>query len=126
MKAINPWAVCAALTLAVPASFAQALEQQQPVSAPMEATQFGVPGDAKFIFCSGADCPERSRKTLTQPLVAPPQQRIPARPSVALPEPRPVEPQGTSAKKPLKTKKHGPAKKRAKPLAKTPPACNCK
>ena len=40
-----------------------------PTSAPraMGVSQFGLPRDAKFIFCSGEDCPQRTTKTMATP-----------------------------------------------------------
>lgn len=57
--------------------------------------QFGMPGDAKYIFCDVGDCPDRSTKhiahsptSLSPPLVLPPVIERPpdiARPPDALP-----------------------------------------
>ena len=50
---------------------AQTLIGPAPALRAMGVSQFGVPRDAKFIFCSGDDCPERTTKTMTVPKPAP-------------------------------------------------------
>ncbi len=42
-------------------AYAQALAQGGPPSR-MAVVQFGMPADAKFVFCDGEDCPSRSLK----------------------------------------------------------------
>jgi hypothetical protein len=46
---------------------AQTLNQPHPVARWFDVVQFGVPRDAKYIFCDGPDCPERSIKHLYVP-----------------------------------------------------------
>jgi hypothetical protein len=48
------------------------LEQPSPISRLSGVIQFGMPGDQKFIFCDGSDCPMRSRKHLSEPVPASP------------------------------------------------------
>jgi hypothetical protein len=56
----------AALLIAAPIqAHVQSLGEPTGVNRVMEVGQFGVPQDAKYIFCDGQDCPERSTKTLT-------------------------------------------------------------
>lgn len=59
------------LALGVPASAQTLIETSQAPKA-MDVTQFGVPRDAKYVFCNGADCPERSTKTMPVPKVTSP------------------------------------------------------
>lgn len=46
---------------------AQSLGEPVAARRVMEVGQFGVPRDAKYIFCDGQACPERSTKTVTAP-----------------------------------------------------------
>ncbi|OGB71970.1 MAG: hypothetical protein A2486_01275 [Burkholderiales bacterium RIFOXYC12_FULL_65_23] len=55
-----------ALLLAGPAG-AQSLSQSASVGQTFDVVQFGVPRDARFVFCDGADCPQRSIKHLQLP-----------------------------------------------------------
>ena len=52
---------------------AQSLGEPAAVKRTMDVAQFGMPRDAKLIFCDSQDCPERSTKTLTllNPVLAP-------------------------------------------------------
>ena len=59
------------LVVGVPAS-AQTLIEPSQVPKAMDVTQFGVPRDAKYVFCNGEDCPERSTKTVPAPKVVDP------------------------------------------------------
>jgi hypothetical protein len=61
-----------------------------PTQAPraLDVSQFGVPRDAKFIFCNGEDCPERSTKTMATLKPAAP---VIAVPLAALPQPQFVQ-----------------------------------
>ncbi len=73
--------ITAILALAISTnSYAQSLAEPSPINKVMGANQFGMPQDAKFIFCEGGDCPDRTTKSMpapTQPpspiVVAPPQ-----------------------------------------------------
>lgn len=69
-------------TLLVAASgvAAQTLGEENPVSKVVEVVQFGLPDDAKFVFCEGADCPERSAKHLMALPVPVGMPRLPAAP----------------------------------------------
>ena len=69
-------------TLLVAASgvAAQTLGEENPVSKVVEVVQFGLPDDAKFVFCEGADCPERSAKHLMALPVPAGMPRLPAAP----------------------------------------------
>lgn len=55
-----------ALLLAGPAG-AQSLSQSASVGQTFDVVQFGVPREARFVFCDGADCPQRSIKHLQPP-----------------------------------------------------------
>lgn len=48
------------------------LATSNPVTQIVEAAQFGVPRDAKFVFCDGEDCPARTLKHLEIPLPSAP------------------------------------------------------
>lgn len=95
---------------------AQTLNQPSPVDRLSDVTQFGVPRDAKYIFCDGADCPERSIKHLHVPPPPPP---APA--PVVIPQPQSIQPPAellpakVEAPKPAPKKK---PKKRVKPKVK--------
>ena len=112
--------IVAALASIGASAQAQTLNQPSPVDRLSDVTQFGVPRDAKYIFCNGADCPERSIKHLHVPPPPPP----PA--PVVIPQPQsiqpPVElsPAKVEAPKPATKKK---PKKRAKPKPKVKYEC---
>ena len=59
------------LAVGVPATAQTLIEPSQAPKA-MDVTQFGVPRDAKYVFCNGEDCPERSTKTVPAPKVVAP------------------------------------------------------
>ena len=46
---------------------AQSLAQSKTTDRQFDVVQFGVPRDAKFVFCEGVQCPERSIKHLHVP-----------------------------------------------------------
>lgn len=69
-----------ALLVAASGVPAQTLGEENPVSKVVEVVQFGLPDDAKFVFCEGADCPERSAKHLMAFPVPAGKQRIPVAP----------------------------------------------
>lgn len=54
----------ALVVVCVSTAHAQALSQPSPVARLSDVTQFGVPRDSTYIFCDGADCPDRSTKHL--------------------------------------------------------------
>lgn len=56
-----------ALVFGPGAALGAALGEPNPVERLMDVTQFGVPRDAKYVFCNGEDCPERSIKHLDTP-----------------------------------------------------------
>lgn len=59
------------LAMGAPA-YAQTLIEPSQGPKAMDVIQFGVPRDAKYVFCNGADCPERSTKTVPAPKAAAP------------------------------------------------------
>jgi hypothetical protein len=78
---------------------AQSLGEPAPVKRMLDVAQFGVPRDAKYIFCDGQDCPDRTRKTLTSP------QPLPTAHAVVVPPqpqsmPLPAEFSSTNVKSP--------------------------
>jgi len=73
---------------AIPNIYAQSLGDPSPVNRVMNVNQFGIPSDAKYIFCQGEDCGERTTKTLTnsKPIYTPtPVAELPHPQSVQLP-----------------------------------------
>lgn len=46
---------------------AQTLTDHSQAPKAMDVAQFGVPRDAKYVFCNGEDCPDRSTKTVPTP-----------------------------------------------------------
>lgn len=85
-----PLRTIAALALvSAAAAHAQSLGETPPITRVMDAAQFGVPRDTKFIFCDGPDCPERTTKTFTVPKPAP---VVAAPPPAVLPMPQSVQP----------------------------------
>lgn len=94
---------------------AQTLNQPSPVDRLSDVTQFGVPRDAKYIFCDGADCPERSIKHLHVP--PPP----PAPTPVVIPQPQSIQPPAELSPAKVEAPKPAPKKKpkkRVKPKVK--------
>ncbi len=93
------------LLLASPAG-AQSLDQPASVVQTFDVVQFGVPRDARFVFCDGEDCPQRSIKHL-QPRPAPAPVQSPGIEELVLPVPPPRQAHGKVARphKPLQ-KKH--------------------
>jgi hypothetical protein len=69
---------------------AQALVQGGPLRH-LAVVQFGMPADAKFVFCEGQDCPARSLKHFAE---ATPVVRTPAAPVAAPTAARTLEPAG--------------------------------
>lgn len=109
--------IVAALASIGASAQAQTLNQPSPVDRLSDVTQFGVPRDAKYIFCDGADCPERSIKHLHVPPPAP----APAPAPVAIPQPQSIQPPAELS--PAKVEAPTPApkkkpKKRVKPKVK--------
>ena len=51
-------------------SHGQVLRSASPVAPPLGVTQFGMPTDAKYVFCAASDCLERSLKHLANPAQA--------------------------------------------------------
>lgn len=93
------------LLLAGPAG-AQSLAPPASVVQTFDVVQFGVPRDARFVFCDGEDCPQRSIKHL-QPLPSPAPVQSPGIEELVLPVPPPRQAHGKVARphKPLQ-KKH--------------------
>lgn len=98
-----------ALLLAGPAC-AQSLSQSATVEQTFDVVQFGVPREARFVFCDGADCPQRSIKHLQLPPAGPPRIEEPVQQVPQLIQP-------AEALSPVKvTPRHKPLrKKRSKP-----------
>ena len=104
---------------------AQALASQAPLPQPRDVAQFGMPADAKFVFCTTHDCPERSLKHLATPMPSPSspqkasiaslQTRVAAISDVPRPEAfaanNEVPPDKPSAKPPSKARAKVPAKR---------------
>lgn len=59
---------------------AQSLGQPDSLDQTFEVVQFGVPREARFVFCYGADCPQRSIKHLQLPPAPPPSNEEPEPP----------------------------------------------
>ncbi|ONU62408.1 hypothetical protein A8E62_14065 [Burkholderia cenocepacia] len=86
-----------------------------PVSRASGVVQFGMPGDHKYVFCDGADCPDRTLKHIAEP---------PPPPPLVMPKPVVVEPpvieereEAPPPKPKVKHhKKHKPVKKPVKRL----------
>lgn len=110
----------AMVLMAVAGSVAQAqsLGEPQPINKLMDSAQFGMPSDAKYIFCDGEDCPDRTRKTLTAPKAV-----VAQAPVVVMPRPQSVAPPAelSPAKEPVKK-----AKKKIKRKPKRKPQVECK
>lgn len=95
---------CAVLAAAGSSATAQSLNQPSPVARVMDAVQFGMPRDAKYVLCDAEDCPDRTTKTLTAPKpIAPaplPQPQSIAPPvELVLPKPAPTPPKPAPVKK---------------------------
>lgn len=106
--------IVAALASIGASAQAQTLNQPSPVDRLSDVTQFGVPRDAKYIFCDGADCPERSIKHLHVP---PP----PAPAPVVIPQPQSIQPPAELSPAKVEAPKPAPKKKpkkRVKPKVK--------
>lgn len=106
-------------------AYAQSLGQPAQVRRFMGATQFGMPADAKYVFCDELDCPDRTTKTLPAPRRPPdPALAAPGGPALLAP-PQPVRPslELSRAKEwvliepPAKTHRKPPRKKRVVELA---------
>ena len=112
----NNTLIAAALLAACNLSQAQSLGDPAPINRVMDVAQFGMPRDAKLIFCDGQDCPDRTVKTLTSPtpVMAPPPQPAP----VVIPQPQSMQPPAelSPAKVTLPTKH----KKKAAPKKRVP------
>lgn len=105
--------IVAALACIGASAQAQTLSQPSPVDRLSDVTQFGVPRDAKYIFCDGADCPERSIKHLH----VPPPPPVP----VVIPQPQPIQPPVELSPAKVEAPKLAPKKKpkkRVKPKVK--------
>lgn len=83
---VIPLALPLALLLTGTAS-AQSLGQPGSLDQTFEVVQFGVPRETRFVFCDGADCPQRSIKHLQLPPAPPPRNEEPA-----LPVPESIQP----------------------------------
>lgn len=113
--------IVAALASIGASAQAQTLNQPSPVDRLSDVTQFGVPRDAKYIFCDGADCPERSIKHLHVPPPPPP---APA--PVVIPQPQSIQPPAELSPAKVEAPKPAPKKKpkkRAKPKPKVKYEC---
>lgn len=92
---------------------AQSLGNSAAVNRVMDVNQFGVPRDAKYIFCDGQDCQERTTKTLMAPKLAPA-----TVPVVLAPQPQSVQPPAELLRAELGPPKK-PVKKRPVPNKRT-------
>lgn len=68
---------------------AQVLTQSGPVDQPYWVEQFGMPKDARYVFCQTKACPQRSLKHLALPVA--PKMEVPAPPIVLLKSQAPEE-----------------------------------
>ena len=82
-------------------SSAQVLGEPNPVGRSLTVRQFGIPRDAKYIFCDGSDCPERTTKTLASPRPAGAQKPV----AIDVPSPAKLEPPVTVVKESPQHKK---------------------
>lgn len=104
--------VVAVVAVAASVAQAQSLGDPQPINKLMESAQFGMPSDAKYIFCDGDDCPDRTRKTLTAPKA-----EVAQKPVVVMPRPQSMvpppelSPAKVVVKKPKKKIKRKPKRK---------------
>ena len=108
--------IVAAALAACSLAQAQSLGEPAPVRRVMDVAQFGMPRDAKLIFCDGQDCPDRSTKTLTSPkpvAVIQPPTPVP----VVVPQPQSIQPPAE-----LSPAKVTPPKKLKKKVAHKPRA----
>lgn len=119
----NNTLIALALLAAFSLAEAQSLGEPAPVGRVMDVTQFGVPRDAKLIFCDEPDCPTRTVKTLTSP--KPP--ALPARsPAVSI-EPQPQSVQTPAVLSPAKVvPPEVPAKKAAPKKRRVPRHIDCR
>lgn len=101
------------LAVGVP-SYAQTLIEPSQGPKAMDVIQFGVPRDAKYVFCNGGDCPERSTKTVPTPKVAAPAPVI-TRPVAPVVPPQATQPppelSRAKVEPPTKAKAAAPKKK---------------
>jgi hypothetical protein len=91
---------------------AQSLGQPGSLEHPFDVVQFGVPHDARFVFCDGTDCPQRSIKHLQLPPAPPPRIDEPA-----LPVPDSIQPAEELSPVNVAPPHKPPRKKRSKPRA---------
>lgn len=89
---------------------AQSLGQARELDRLFDVAQFGMPRDARFVFCDGEECPQRSIKHLQ---VAPNQSPRFERPERPIPES--VLPPEASSSAPAPTPHKPHKKKRSKP-----------
>lgn len=106
---------CAIVLAASGQTAAQSLGEPSPVGPAFGVTQFGMPRDAKYIFCSDMDCPERTTKTLTSPPVVVVPQPITATVIPQSIQP-PIELSRAKVKPVKKIKKKAVRRKRAVPI----------
>ena len=108
--------IVAAVLAACSLAQAQSLEEPAPARRVMDVAQFGMPRDAKLIFCDGQDCPDRTTKTLTSPKPVAVIQ-LPAPVPVVVPQPQSIQPPAE-----LSRAKVTPPKKLQKKVAHKPRA----
>lgn len=103
----------ACMTLSAGLAQAQSMTEPSPIQKLTEIHQFGVPRDAKYIFCDSGECPERTAKHLHIPSPKPP---------VVMPAPQTIQPPFITEAKEVPTKQkatpHKPKPKRKKRPAK--------
>ncbi|MFN7883705.1 MAG: hypothetical protein ACK5PF_11925 [bacterium] len=118
--AAMPLSVCA-LTLAPP-TLAQSLGEPPAIMRVLEISQFGLPRDARYVFCDTGECPARSTKSFTVAPIA----RVataPAPPQPASPPSAPVAETLSHAK--VQTPTLAPKTKPTTAPKRRPATCDC-
>lgn len=113
MPLITPLLITLVLPLALlltGTARAQSLGQPGGLDQTFEVVQFGVPREARFVFCYGGDCPQRSIKHLQLPPAAPPRLDEPA-----LPVPESIQPAENLSPVNVSPPHQPPRKKPSKP-----------
>jgi len=74
-----------------PMQYHPSLAEPAVIVSTLRVTEFGMPADSKFVFCDGADCPERTPKAINLPEPSQPQPLpMPAAVSAQLAPPAPL------------------------------------
>lgn len=106
---VSAWADDTGVLSAAPSR--PSLAQPSPVSRVSGVTQFGMPGDHKYIFCEGADCPARTPKHFNEPAPTPPIVMHKAAPVYVVPIVEETAPAAKQAPKPKPKLKKRKARK---------------